>query len=66
MGLYSREELLRPVVIFYFIPHLAAGDSFLSHLEWQPKGPALYLHPREVQPGFNRAHLQDLRPAGGR
>lgn len=42
------------------------GNPLLSHLERQPASPALHLHAGEVQPGFHRAHLQDLRPAGGR
>ena len=52
-------------------PHLdpdaaPSGDPLLSHLEWQPEGPALHLHPGEAQPGLHRALLQDLRAAGGR
>lgn len=42
------------------------GDPLLPHLEWQPAGPALHLHPGEVQPGLQRAQLQDLRAPGGR
>lgn len=41
------------------------GDPLLSHLEWQPEGPALHLHPGEAQPGLHRAQLQDLCAAGG-
>lgn len=44
----------------------SAGNPLLPHLEWQPASPALHFHTGEVQPGLHRAHLQDLRPAGGR
>lgn len=44
----------------------ATGDPFLSHLERQPETFTLHLQPGASQPGRVAAHLQDLRPAGGR